>query len=209
MISVAAVLISVLSLFLILRENRRQQQLAELSRRSAEQAEQASRAKSRFLTMMSHELRNPLNGVLGPLALLGQSDLAERQQRLVAQAQQSGQSMLQMLLGPARLRRDAGRPLPAPDEPFRVAALADALRDALRRRGRRRRRGRGAAGHARARATATSTGCGRSSCTSRLYVLEGRDPAAPPSASATTANLVGEIAVAGRTARRWTGSSTC
>ena len=72
-----------LSLFLILRENRRQQQLAEVNRRSAEQAEQASRAKSRFLTMMSHELRNPLNGILGPLALLGQSDLAERQQRLV------------------------------------------------------------------------------------------------------------------------------
>ena len=48
-----------------------------MSRRSAEQAEQASRAKSRFLTMMSHELRNPLNGVLGPLALLGQSELAE------------------------------------------------------------------------------------------------------------------------------------
>ena len=98
-ISVAAVLLSVLALFLILRENRRQRQIAEMSRRSAEQAELASRAKSRFLTMMSHELRNPLNGVLGPLALLGQSDLAGRQQRLVAQAQQSGQSMLQMLSG--------------------------------------------------------------------------------------------------------------
>ena len=57
MISLAAVLISVLSLFLILLENRRQRQLADMSRRSAEQAELASRTKSRFLTMMSHELR--------------------------------------------------------------------------------------------------------------------------------------------------------
>ena len=48
-ISVAAVLLSVLALFLILHENRRQRQIAEMSRRSAEQAELASRAKSRFL----------------------------------------------------------------------------------------------------------------------------------------------------------------
>ena len=132
-ISVAAVLISVLSLFLILRENRRQRQIAEMSRRSAEQAELASRAKSRFLTMMSHELRNPLNGVLGPLALLGQSDIAERQQRLVgagaavgpvhaADADRACSTTARCRTGAFQLR----------SEPFRVAALADAVRDALR-----------------------------------------------------------------------------
>lgn len=96
-ISLIAVMISLLSVFLILRENRRQRIIAELSRLSAEQAESANRAKSRFLTMMSHELRNPLNGVLGPLALLDQSDIPPRQKRLVEQAHQSGQSMLRML----------------------------------------------------------------------------------------------------------------
>lgn len=132
MISVAAVLISVLSLFLILRENRRQRDLVRVVRRSAEQAEQASRAKSRFLTMMSHELRNPLNGILGPLALLGQADLVERQRRLVAQAQNSGRSMLQMLNGMLDYGEVQDGRIHLRNEPFRVSGLADALQASLR-----------------------------------------------------------------------------
>jgi signal transduction histidine kinase len=131
-ISIAAVLVSVLSLFLIIRENRRQQELAEMSRRSAEQAELASRAKSRFLTMMSHELRNPLNGILGPLALLDQAELGDRQRRLVGQAQHSGRSMLQMLLGLLDFGEIQDGRILLKDEPFRLAVLADQLRDALR-----------------------------------------------------------------------------
>jgi K+-sensing histidine kinase KdpD len=121
----------VLALLLILRENRRQHEVAMMNRRIAEEAEQSSRAKSRFLGMMSHELRNPLNGVLGPLALLGQSDLAGRHQRLIEQAQQSGQSMMQMLAGLldfAELQDGRFRLKP---EPFRIASLADSVRAAL------------------------------------------------------------------------------
>lgn len=132
LISLAAVLVSVLSLALILREIRRQAQLAELSRRTAEQAEQASRAKSRFLSMMSHELRNPLNGILGPLALLGQSELPGKQQRLVGQAQQSGQSMVQLLSGLLDYGEMQDGRFQLKNEPLRVSALADRLRDALR-----------------------------------------------------------------------------
>ena len=131
-ISLAAVLISVLSLFLILRENRRQRDLVRVTRRSAEHAEQASRAKSRFLTMMSHELRNPLNGILGPLALLGQADLMERQRRLVVQAQNSGRSMLQMLNGMLDYGEVQDGRIHLKNEPFRVAGLADAVQDSLR-----------------------------------------------------------------------------
>ncbi len=130
-ISLAAVLVSMLSLFLILREIRRQELLVEMSRRSAEQAELASRAKSRFLSMMSHELRNPLNGLLGPLALLGQSDLAGGQQRLVGQAQQSGQSMLQMLSGLLDYGEMQDGKFQLKSEPFRVTSLADGVRASL------------------------------------------------------------------------------
>ncbi len=131
-ISLAAVLVSVLSLVLILREAARQRQIAEMSRRAAEQAELQSRAKSRFLSMMSHELRNPLNGVLGPLALLGQSDLPMRQQRLVAQAQFSGQSVLQLLSGLLDYGEMQDGKFHLKAAPMRLAVLADGVRQSLR-----------------------------------------------------------------------------
>lgn len=129
--SMAAVLLSVIALALILRENRRQRHLALLSQRSAEQAEQASRAKSRFLSMMSHELRNPLNGILGPLALLGQSEMPDRHRRLVVQARQSGQSMLQMLTGLLDYGELQDGRFQLKPQPFRVGALAEAIRSGL------------------------------------------------------------------------------
>lgn len=132
LISLGAVLLSVLALALILRENRRQSELAIFSQKAAEEAEQSSRAKSRFLSMMSHELRNPLNGVLGPLALLGQVNLPEPQKRLVDQATTSGQSMLQMLgglLDYAELQDGRFRLASAPFSPTDLArAIGDLLR---------------------------------------------------------------------------------
>ena len=129
--SLAAVLLSVLSLGLILRENRRQREIAELNARIAMEAEQSSRAKSRFLTMMSHELRNPLNGVLGPLALLGQSDIAARHQRLVSQAQQSGKLMVQMLAGLLDYGEMQDGRFTLRVEPFRLSTLAAGVRNDL------------------------------------------------------------------------------
>lgn len=123
-ISLAAVLLSVFALILILRENRRQRHLAFMNRKVADSAALSSRAKSRFLSMMSHELRNPLNGILGPLALLGQSNLATSQKRLVEQAKNCGQSMVQMLAGLldyGEMQDGRFRLRPAP---FAVATLA-------------------------------------------------------------------------------------
>jgi nitrogen-specific signal transduction histidine kinase len=130
-ISVAAVLLSVLSLGLILRENLRQRDLVAMTQRIADEAELSSRAKSRFLSMMSHELRNPLNGVLGPLALLDQSELPERQTRLVEQAGQSARSMLRMLASLFDYAEMQDGRLKLDREAFRVETLAATLRDAL------------------------------------------------------------------------------
>ncbi len=131
LISLGAVFLSVLALMLILRENRRQSELAALSKRAAELAEQSSRAKSRFLSMMSHELRNPLNGVLGPLALMRQDGSSEEPKRLVQQAWVSGQSLMQMLAGLldyAELQDGKFKLDPAP---FSPADLAQSIKDTL------------------------------------------------------------------------------
>jgi signal transduction histidine kinase len=196
LISVAAVLLSVLALFLILHENRRQRQIAEMSRRSAEQAELASRAKSRFLTMMSHELRNPLNGIVGPLALLAQSDLPGRQHRLVTQAQQSGQSIVRMLSGLLDYGEVQDGRFRMKTEPFALAGLLEALGDALRA------EGAGAVGvtmlpGAPERVHGDLDRLRQIFVHLTLYVLEGRDPdTAQLNFGHDGAILTGEITVA-------------
>ncbi|MEL6477933.1 MAG: HAMP domain-containing sensor histidine kinase [Pseudomonadota bacterium] len=62
-----------------------------------QRAESASQAKSRFLTMMNHELRTPMNGVMGLLALARQTGLNPRQERLLDQAERAGRKMNELL----------------------------------------------------------------------------------------------------------------
>ncbi len=62
-----------------------------------EAAEAASRAKSDFLATISHEVRTPLNGVLGCLDLLEGTPLDNSQEQFLAGAQKSGRALLSML----------------------------------------------------------------------------------------------------------------
>jgi len=63
-------------------------------REAKQQAEAASEAKSRFLAHMSHEIRSPLNAVLGSVALLIDSRLDDRQQLCAHTAEMSGKALL-------------------------------------------------------------------------------------------------------------------
>lgn len=62
-----------------------------------EAAEAASVAKSQFLANMSHEIRTPMNGVLGLAALLRQTPLSPKQQRLTDTIVRSGNSLLDII----------------------------------------------------------------------------------------------------------------
>jgi two-component system, sensor histidine kinase and response regulator len=58
------------------------------------QAEQASRAKSLFIATVSHELREPMNGVLGMARMLQDTPLDEEQRGFVEAVIESGEALL-------------------------------------------------------------------------------------------------------------------
>jgi signal transduction histidine kinase/DNA-binding response OmpR family regulator len=60
-------------------------------------AEATSEAKSRFVAMVSHEIRQPLNTLLNSLSLLADNGTAPAPRRLVETARQSGDSLLGLL----------------------------------------------------------------------------------------------------------------
>jgi len=62
--------------------------------REKEAAEAANQAKSSFLARMSHEVRTPLNGVIGMLELLGGTSLDARQERYAKIARSSADLLL-------------------------------------------------------------------------------------------------------------------
>ena len=96
------------------------QALSEERRQIAEErrleAEAAAKAESAFLSNMSHEMRTPLNGVLGMIQIFESSELTARQQEQVAIMRTCGDSLLALIndvldlakldAGQYQLRRD-------------------------------------------------------------------------------------------------------
>ena len=65
-----------------------------LAKRSAEDA---SRAKSEFLAKMSHEIRNPMNGIVGMIELLRDTKLDDKQKRYAEVAKTSARALLGLI----------------------------------------------------------------------------------------------------------------
>ena len=75
-------------------ERKRSEQAMSIARREAERAD---RAKSEFLSRMSHDLRTPLNAMLGFAELLDMDNLTDDQRESVTQILEAGRHLLNLM----------------------------------------------------------------------------------------------------------------
>lgn len=97
---------------------------------SASAAERAANAKSAFLASMSHEVRTPLNGVIGMASLLQITSLNDDQREMVNTIDQSGRALLTILddiIDFSKMQSGEVELDDAPFEPNVVARRAAAL----------------------------------------------------------------------------------
>lgn len=90
-------------------------------------AESSDRAKSEFLANISHELRTPMNGIMGMADLLAMGELGPGQQELLQPLRQSADELLQKIENMIELSAlEVGELLPRP-VPFNLPELVDTL----------------------------------------------------------------------------------
>ncbi|MEQ9824923.1 MAG: two-component regulator propeller domain-containing protein [Puniceicoccaceae bacterium] len=116
----------------VARSQMRQRQLSEqVEQRTAElrsamdKAEQANHSKSLFLASVSHEVRNPMNGILGITELLLEDELSPDQRRKLEIVQSSARSLLTILndlLDYSKLDSDK---LTLESIPFQIRSIVD------------------------------------------------------------------------------------
>ncbi|MBF0611721.1 MAG: response regulator [Magnetococcales bacterium] len=73
------------------------QQANESLNLASQEAERANRSKSIFLATMSHEIRSPMNGIMGMLELLSDSGLTPGQHHMANMASRSAEGLLAIL----------------------------------------------------------------------------------------------------------------
>ncbi len=79
------------------RDITRQKQFEEELRHAREGAEAATRAKSDFLASVSHEVRTPMNGLIGMSNLLLDSNLSDDQRHYAEAISGSGEALLSII----------------------------------------------------------------------------------------------------------------
>ncbi len=75
----------------------RQARLLEMTEASRKRAEHANQIKSSFLANTTHEVRTPMNGILGMAHLLKDTGLTAAQTELVEMIERSGKALLQVV----------------------------------------------------------------------------------------------------------------
>ena len=110
---------SVMTIRDITAQLRREEELMAAQR----QAEESARSKSEFVARMSHEMRTPLNGILGVAALLGKAGLGRQHGELVNIVSTSGKVLLRLIDDILDLSRIDADSFEVVEERFRIEDL--------------------------------------------------------------------------------------
>src|ERR1041384_242398 len=103
-------------------DRRRYERELLLARRKAEQA---AKDKAALLAMLSHDIRNPLNALMGVVQLLERGELSESQRRLVRLLKSSSENMLNLLNHVLELSKAESSSFALIETPFSLQALVD------------------------------------------------------------------------------------
>ncbi|KAJ55100.1 hypothetical protein ACMU_15200 [Actibacterium mucosum KCTC 23349] len=96
-----------------------------------DRAQQADKAKSQFLAVMSHEMRTPLNGILGVLDLLKTTPLSPQQSRYAQIATASGEILLEHVNEALDITRIESGALAMSPSTFQLSSLVHEVVDVL------------------------------------------------------------------------------
>ena len=109
--------------------DKRVEQRTENLVEALEQLRVATSARERFLSTLSHEMRTPLNGVMGMLELLGQHLAGEQGQRYLDAATESAERLFQLVTRLLDLVELDSGSFTTTRSTVNVSSLADAVRD--------------------------------------------------------------------------------
>ncbi|MEM9059929.1 MAG: ATP-binding protein [Pseudomonadota bacterium] len=96
-------------------------------RAARDEALSADRAKSEFVATMSHEMRTPMNGILGMVELLSFSGLTDKQASQLEIVRESGKALLALIEDVLDLSSLEIRAITPVREPFDLHDLAEAV----------------------------------------------------------------------------------
>jgi PAS domain S-box-containing protein len=103
-------------------DRRRYERELLLARRKAEQV---AKDKADLLAMLSHDIRNPLNAVMGVVQLLDRSELTDRQRSFVRLLKSSSGNMLTLLNHVLELSKAESIGFALAEVPFSLAAVVE------------------------------------------------------------------------------------
>jgi PAS domain S-box-containing protein len=103
-------------------ERRRYERELLLARR---RAEQIAKDKADLIAMLSHDIRNPLNAVMGVVHLLDRSELTDRQRRHVQLLRSSSENILSLLDRVLQLSQAESASFALAEAPFAVRPMLD------------------------------------------------------------------------------------